>query len=123
MMADLCHDLWACFRGENAKQWPGKFKRHMRHLVCFCVSGNRSWRLFAFSLFRDKKAKGRQAKKRQSNSLTVFVCRSFTPHRENTTKWLMWRFFAWRLEIFAPKTRTYDAALIRHHRFQLRDVA
>lgn len=37
MMADLCHVVRVCFRGENAKGRHAN-KGHISHLVCFCLA-------------------------------------------------------------------------------------
>jgi len=100
MVADLCHVVLSCFRGEKAKKRHAK-TRQIVTFSCFRMAtyrpATRKYDTFHASPFRllfvvslPGEAKGRHAKTRQNHLLAGFRVATF--------------------RVFAPKTRLYDMA-------------
>jgi len=103
MVADMCHFVLSCFRGEKAKRRHAKIRQMV---TCFRMAtfrhATRKYATFHALRFRllfvvslPGEAKGSHAKTRQNHHLAGFRVATF--------------------RVFAPKTRLYDMAQISHH--------
>lgn len=123
MVADLCHVVWACFQGENAKIDHAK-KCHISHIACFCMTNllpsyAKPWQIYgkkhniihvtslpsvchAFAFLTC------QAKKEKSK-ITVFWLGQVKWRKVATrthTKTTVWQVFVWRPFVLLRETIT-----------------